>query len=191
MAQSNSRSPSPNGSITGTGGRHKPCPRVELQRQITQPSFKSRMPQPSSTPSAQPSSSPSPRLTQRRASLGIIKAFPVKPTESLQQQVDRHRRQIAALEGQGAAFVIDPTKLWWWDMLTAFALVFTAIVGPFEVAFLTPARSASDGLFILNRMIDTFFILDMVSDTCSACCLYTRNYKHLSQHRVRRCSSSS
>ena len=49
-----------------------------------------------------------------------------------------------------------------WDLITAFALIFTAIVTPVEVAFFDPPESATDGLFIFNRFIDFIFIFDML-----------------------------
>jgi hypothetical protein len=50
-----------------------------------------------------------------------------------------------------------------WDMVTALALVFTALVTPFEVGFLPPPASGSEPLFIINRIVDAVFILDMIS----------------------------
>lgn len=47
-----------------------------------------------------------------------------------------------------------------WDGATSLALIFTAIVTPFEVGFL-PAPTDADTLFIINRVIDLTFILDM------------------------------
>ena len=49
-----------------------------------------------------------------------------------------------------------------WDALTSLALLFTAAITPFEVAFLEGAESTTDGLFIANRMLDCIFSLDMV-----------------------------
>ena len=60
-------------------------------------------------------------------------------------------------------FIIDPrtSKLASsFDMSTAFALVFTVIVTPFEVSFLAPTSSI-DGLFVCNRLVDIAFLFDM------------------------------
>lgn len=46
-----------------------------------------------------------------------------------------------------------------WDFVTLFALIFTAIVTPYEVALL---ETEINGLFFVNRMIDTIFIWDML-----------------------------
>lgn len=45
--------------------------------------------------------------------------------------------------------------------VTAVALLFTAAVTPFEVAFLEEAKSSSDGLWILNRLVDVVFFGDI------------------------------
>ena len=62
-------------------------------------------------------------------------------------------------------FLIDPrvsTRLAWWDSVGGAILVFTAIVTPFEVAFLPPDDSALTSRFIINRMVDVFFLCDML-----------------------------
>lgn len=46
----------------------------------------------------------------------------------------------------------------YWDVIIILALLFTCIVTPFEVAFLTPVINA---LFIINRFIDFIFLADM------------------------------
>jgi len=42
------------------------------------------------------------------------------------------------------------------------ALIFTALVTPFEVSFLGAPESWMDGLFITNRLVDIIFILDLI-----------------------------
>ena len=49
-----------------------------------------------------------------------------------------------------------------WDMCTTSALVYTALVTPVEIAYLEPSSCASEPFFIINRLIDSVFILDMV-----------------------------
>ena len=52
----------------------------------------------------------------------------------------------------------------YWDLCTAAALVYTAIVTPYEVAFLappSPSEKWSDSVFIINRCVDVIFIIDM------------------------------
>jgi len=65
-------------------------------------------------------------------------------------------------------WVIDPRKSRWmaiWDMAGTLALLYTALVTPFEVAFLeapdTWTMARSDVLFLINRLVDAIFIIDM------------------------------
>ena len=48
-----------------------------------------------------------------------------------------------------------------WDLVTSLALIFTAIFTPFEVGFLK-ASASHEPLFIVNRVVDVIFILDMI-----------------------------
>ena len=71
--------------------------------------------------------------------------------------------QLAAA-GFRPSFIIDPrssTRIGYWDAVTASALIFTAIVTPFEVGLVPTPETAADGLFIINRFIDLIFIIDM------------------------------
>ena len=53
-------------------------------------------------------------------------------------------------------YIIDPaaTGMNVWDGVTALALVFTAMVTPFEVGFLSSAETPLDALFLINRLLD-------------------------------------
>lgn len=66
-------------------------------------------------------------------------------------------------------YVIDPRKSRWltvWDVWTSIALIFTAVLTPYEVALLEPPltwlEASTDGLFLLNRLIDVTFFTDMI-----------------------------
>jgi hypothetical protein len=62
-------------------------------------------------------------------------------------------------------YIIDPrssTFMSYWDSSTAIALIFTAVVTPFEVAFLTGPLDPLSGLFIVNRLVDAIFVVDMI-----------------------------
>ena len=62
----------------------------------------------------------------------------------------------------------DPRKATcsqYWDLVTSVALIYTAAVTPFEVAFLaqlSPSERWSDTVFLLNRCVDIIFIMDML-----------------------------
>jgi len=61
-----------------------------------------------------------------------------------------------------AWFLVDPRRhpnLMYWDIAIALCLVYTALITPFEVGFL---ETHADVLFCINRVIDSFFFLDMV-----------------------------
>ena len=59
-------------------------------------------------------------------------------------------------------WVIDPNSKYMqkWDMVTFVALIFTAIVTPAEVAFVTTTWKSA--LFGINRLVDLIFIKDMI-----------------------------
>jgi hypothetical protein len=67
------------------------------------------------------------------------------------------------IEGK-PCYIINPEarRMGIWDAITAVALVFTALVTPFEVGFLPPPETPSDWLFVVNRVLDSIFIIDMV-----------------------------
>ena len=61
--------------------------------------------------------------------------------------------------------IIDPRTSKYvsaWDGVTSLALIFTAIVTPFEVGYLPPATTAENGLFLINRLIDGIFVADLL-----------------------------
>ena len=59
-----------------------------------------------------------------------------------------------------SSWVIMPNAWWmgYWDVATSLALVFTALVTPYEVAML---ETRFDGLFVVNRLIDLIFYVDI------------------------------
>ena len=63
-----------------------------------------------------------------------------------------------------SCYIIDPasTSMHVWGCVTALTLIFTAIVTPFEVGFLPSAETPLDALFLINRLIDGIFVVDMV-----------------------------
>ena len=46
-----------------------------------------------------------------------------------------------------------------WDCATTLALIYTALVTPFEIALL---EDSSIGLFVINRMVDLVFSIDVI-----------------------------
>lgn len=74
-------------------------------------------------------------------------------------------------------FLILPETKWMqrWDMCTFLALIFTALVTPYEVACLS---AQLNGLFFVNRLIDGIFIVDMFLQFFTA---YKTDKKHGNQ----------
>ena len=75
--------------------------------------------------------------------------------------------KVAEMEEQlhnKPCYIIHPeaTGMSVWDSVTGLALVFTAMVTPFEVGFLPSAESWRDALFLINRLLDCIFVVDMV-----------------------------
>jgi hypothetical protein len=55
-----------------------------------------------------------------------------------------------------------PTVFPAWDIITSLALLFTAFATPYEVGFLPPpAPPCNQPLFVINRLIDGIFLVDM------------------------------
>ena len=83
-------------------------------------------------------------------------AMQVAKLESKQKKARRKTKYV---------FLIDPrTSPWigYWDLILSFALVFTAAFTPVEVAFMgIPEDRWRDPLFVVNRIVDLIFILDM------------------------------
>lgn len=55
-----------------------------------------------------------------------------------------------------------PTLYPAWDAVAGIALIVTAATTPFEIGFLPPAESATEPLFLLNRVIDAIFLIDVI-----------------------------
>jgi hypothetical protein len=74
-------------------------------------------------------------------------------------------RKVTARDGLAThpkSFVIDPRRaksLAYWDTSTAAALIFVAVVTPFEVALVAPGEL---GLFVANRVVDCVFAIDII-----------------------------
>ena len=123
-----------------------------------------------------------PRTMGRRLKYGqVIPWYIIDPTGLLiqEQRSNASTRLQLAPESGGSSFlclsarqtarllVQCPTIFPAWDWITGVALLFTAFVTPFEVGFLPPSTDANgrwqmDSLWVINRVIDMVFILDML-----------------------------
>ena len=71
-------------------------------------------------------------------------------------------RRLKELKHKGRTMTIDPRDNDWmtrWDFFMLTLMAFTAIITPFEVAFLT---SEINGMYWVNRMVDLGFVTDMI-----------------------------
>jgi len=126
-------------------------------------------PPPQSPPSATQPHSPPAKAAPRQNNA------PAAPEEQEQEEVEekpkpqsrpsfwRRRAGMPAKEDDSTpkkSRLFDPRSKFFrnWDGLTAMLLVFTAIVTPYEVAFLI---SRFNALFGINRLVDMCFVVDM------------------------------
>ena len=85
----------------------------------------------------------------------------------IRKHVEIVRAQLKKRE-QGKHHVLKPGDTRWlayWDVVSACALMYTATLTPFEVAFLSPAEGAaaawSEPWFLINRGLDVIFSFDI------------------------------
>lgn len=111
------------------------------------------------------------------------------PTPS-RSQSEKKPKPLPAWNNKAPWYVIDPRTSRYigkWDVFTSVALIFVAFITPFEVALLEPTF---DTLFIMNRVVDLIFGIDMVfsfltvysvrdvyiTDPCKIACHYLRTW---------------
>ena len=86
-----------------------------------------------------------------------VPSLPTSEASADDHEPKRHRGDLCHRT------VLDPRTngcVAYWDLVATFALVYTAVVTPFEVAFLQPvptAERATNGLFWVNRAVDAIF----------------------------------
>ena len=96
----------------------------------------------------------------------LTQKHPIERRAQLQEQQQTIRSLVAMREKERkrvARLLIDPRTsnfVGWWDVVTAFALLFTALFTPFELSFLGTAELLSMR-FVLNRLIDAIFTFDL------------------------------
>ena len=73
--------------------------------------------------------------TAREHSDELDDLFGAVDGENMGSQNLQELMRVAAADQQKKAqwYVIDPREIWWWDATTSLALLFTAVVTPFEV----------------------------------------------------------
>lgn len=103
------------------------------------------------------------RHSQRRLSFRSSKSRKrITVNQSFIAQVNAIARQLADAQ-RDKVWVLNPNKssfLGSWDGITSLALIYTALVTPFEVAFIS-ASTKVDAWFVINRVLDLIFIIDV------------------------------
>ena len=86
---------------------------------------------------------------------------------AVEERAYRERRSASALPLRAnERFIVDPRKSTGykvWVLVVLVAMLYTAIVTPFECAFHTPPPPCTiDSLFLINRSMDVIFYIDMI-----------------------------
>ena len=116
---------------------------------------------PSGATPTTPNKAPSPgRLRRQATSFSFKKQVSPRraPTADFMRRHSAIVRQLAAREkAKGCTLKADSPLLARWDLLTALALVYTALLTPFEVAFLeTPETMLNPWFVLIPHYEDTF-----------------------------------
>ena len=87
--------------------------------------------------------------------------------------VDTAKMTLAddALQGKWCCIINPNTNknIGYWDAVTAVALLYTAVMTPYEVGFMQPAENWYDPIFLINRLLDVIFIVDMAVSSLLMC----------------------
>ena len=86
---------------------------------------------------------------------------------------EEHRSQVASIKAQlfernYKSFLMHPIDskfLPYWDATTTIALIYTAVITPWETAFITVDETRppwGEGWFLINRLVDLIFLIDMI-----------------------------
>mmetsp|Transcript_50667 Transcript_50667/g.133519 ORF Transcript_50667/g.133519 Transcript_50667/m.133519 type:complete len:690 (-) Transcript_50667:31-2100(-) len=97
------------------------------------------------------------RVDERREALGNV-PWP--------EALERSRARLASPYGLPTIVTRESANLERWEMFMCVCLVETALMAPFEVAFLEP--ELWNFLFTLNRLIELAFLIDMIMCFCTA-----------------------
>ena len=112
---------------------------------------------------ASPDRSPSPEA-QKNTKYGAMYVDPDVKAKviAIDEQLKEHAKLLYK------TCLIHPTEstaLPWWDLIATFALIFTALVTPWETAFVNANVEMNpwgEPWFLINRVIDIIFLVDMV-----------------------------
>ena len=127
-------------------------------------------PSDAAAPSAAPTKSKGPRgVISSKMNLGTNQVAPAQlehsNTRASFREIDLKSVKSTNVNTEKAPwYILHPYSHFMssWDCVTTLALLFTAAITPFEVAFLPRPETPSEGLFVVNRILDAIFIVDML-----------------------------
>lgn len=88
----------------------------------------------------------------------------MQPTDDFKRQVNSISKQLKERDRDkwGILNPLESPFLMRWDVVTAVALLYTATLTPFEVAFIASPESVMNVWFLINRSIDLIFVSDLL-----------------------------
>ena len=102
-------------------------------------------------------------LTRRRRDAHWREA--VKTGKAVQRLRDKGLLSSSAGQKQPCCLV-DPRRsmrwLQYWDVVSITALLYVAIITPYETAFLPPAKSMLEPVFVINQVVAAIFLFDFL-----------------------------
>ena len=108
------------------------------------------------------STNPSSKYQYERKQTSSRRGASVSPEFVAQVHETTRQLKRRSLARRGLLDPLNSSLLLKWDIVTALALLFTATLTPFEIAFIDQAESPANSWFIVNRVVDLIFIVDMV-----------------------------
>ena len=108
------------------------------------------------------STNPSSKYQYERKQSSSRRGASVSPEFVAQVYETTQQLKRRSLARRGLLDPLNSSLLLKWDIVTALALLFTATLTPFEIAFIDQAESPANAWFIVNRVVDLIFIVDMV-----------------------------
>ena len=108
-----------------------------------------------------------PTKTKKQRNQSFLTRHGDDKAAEMRQRVSQISQQLKERD-RSKRFVVVPSKvkgIWMWDVTTTVALLYTAVITPFEASFLEPTVgpiSWTDGWFLANRLLDMIFFLDML-----------------------------
>jgi len=161
--------------VGGSAADEEPSSRVSFEdKRRSKLRRASTVPELAAAPLASPSpplQRPTVREPRNKKKQQRVTMFEARHGEERAKELREYTARVASTverERRRSRFVLHPAKnkyLRYWDVVTSFALLYTATLTPFEAAFVQPSIDPNvwqDPWFVINRILDVIFIFDMV-----------------------------